>query len=150
FTNGTWKITAGGNGIDINADQLNFAAREVSGDTQISARIASLDGSASGQGGLMLRQSSDPGSPFFGVFIRKDHQLSMFYRENLNGPISSLGISHLTAPLPAYLQIRRVDDQFLAATSTDGVHYTGVPGSTIILTLATKVLGGLATHAGND
>jgi outer membrane protein assembly factor BamB len=150
FSNDTWKIKASGNGIDINTDQLNFAAQEVSGNTQISVRISSLEGSASGQAGLMIRQSGNPGSPFYGAFIRKDNQVALLYRENLNGPVSSLGTAHITASLPTYLQIRRVDDQFLAATSTDGVHYTALPGSAVTLTLTTKALGGLATHAGND
>ena len=150
LSNGTWKIVAGGNGMDINTDQLNFAAQEVSGDTQISVQLASLQGSSSGQAGLMIRQSPDPGSPFYGVFVHNDHKLTLHYRTTPNGPIASLGMPQPIGSSPLYLQIQRVDDQFVAATSTDGVHYSAVPGSALTLVMNTKALVGLTTNAGND
>jgi outer membrane protein assembly factor BamB len=151
LSNGIWKITAGGNGINIRLDQLNFAAQNVSGDTQISVKLASLDGSNPlAQAGLMIRQSADPGSPFYGVFVNKKRQLVLLYREMLNGPIGSLGMSQGSTLPPLYLQIQRVDDQFVAATSKDGVHYAAVPGSAFTLPLTTKALAGLVTSAGDD
>ena len=43
-----------------------------------------------------------------------------------------------------------MNDLFQAATSTDGVHYTLIPGSSTTLALTTSVLAGFASSAGSD
>ncbi len=148
---GNWKSVAGGFGVNVNTDQIHFVAQSVSGDTQISVKLTSLQGANPlAQAGLMMRQNADPGSPTYAVFVRKNNQLAVLYRTTFDGITSSLAFPTATASLPIYLEIQRVGDVFQAATSQDGVHYTLLPGSTITLAFTTKELAGLAVSAGND
>ena len=150
-SDGTWKSTAGGYGMNVNTDQLHFVTQNASGDTQLTVKLTSLQGASPlAQAGLMMRQSADPGSPTYGVFVRKDHHLVVLYRTTLDGVTSSLAFPTAITSLPLYLEIQRVNDVFQAATSTDGEHYTLVPGSTITLALTTNMLAGFAISAGND
>jgi outer membrane protein assembly factor BamB len=144
-------ITAGGYGLNINTDQIYFASQNVSGNTQITTRITSLQGASPlAQAGLMIRQDVDPGSPFYGVFVKKNHQLVILYRTTLSGTIASLAAPQTSTTLPIDLEIQRVGDLFQAATSTDGTHYTLIPGSSLTLALTTNALTGLASSAGDD
>jgi outer membrane protein assembly factor BamB len=147
----SWSVTAGGNGMGSTIDQLHFVERSVSSDTQISVEVTSLQGSNPlAQAGIMLRQSSDPGSPNYTVFVTRKHNVVVQYRQLSNAYTVSAAPPRMVVPLPVYLRIQRIDDRYQAATSTDGIHYTLVPGSTVTLAMPTTLMGGLATGAGND
>jgi len=48
------------------------------------------------------------------------------------------------AVLPQYIMIQRVGNLFSAGVSTDGVHFTLIPGSTATVSLGSAPLAGLA------
>ena len=147
---GIWTINAGGSGIGTSsADQFRFVSQAVSGDTQILARVTGLSNKATSQAGLMLRQTNDPGSPYFAVLTTAQNKLVVEYRTAFGGPIT-MPSTTTTHSLPLYLVIQRVGEVFQVGSSTDGVHYTLVPGSTIQMIMPTSILEGLAVsqHAG--
>ena len=53
----------------------------------------------------MIRQDANPGSPSYAVFIRKDHQIAVYYRVTLDGVIASLASPVTSSSLPLYLEI---------------------------------------------
>ena len=127
---GSWSVQAGGTGVGGNSDQFRFVSQNVSGDTQISAQVVSQQATNNpAQVGLMVRQSSDPTSPYYAVFLTKGVGVVVQYRSTFGGgTITDVQMAG-TAP-PLYLEIQRVGDQFQAATSNDGTNYTLLPGST--------------------
>jgi len=146
-----WKSTVGGYGMNVNTDQVHFISENANGDVQVMVKIDSLQGASNlAQAGLMIRQDANPGSPSYAVFIRKNHQIAVFYRLTLDGVIVSLAAPQTVSSLPLYLEIQRVNDLFQAAESTDGIHYTLIPGSSTMLALTTKTLAGFASSAGSD
>lgn len=147
----TWSVRAGGTGITDTSDQLRFVSRSVSGDMQISTKLVShaavgIGGPA--QVGLMVRQTSDPTSPYYGVFFTVHTGVVVQYRSSFGGEtIKDLQLTK--ASLPLYLKIERVDNQFQAGTSKDGINYTLVPGSTVNMVMPTPVNAGLAVSSNN-
>ncbi len=147
---GTWTVNAGGAGIGGTSDQFRFITQNASGDTQISAQVVSQQTtSGSAQAGLMVRQSSDPTSPYYAAFLTKNNGLVVQYRLAFGGTTATAA-QMATASPPLYLEIQRVGDQFQAATSNDGVTYTLVPGSTANVPMPAALLDGLAISSGTQ
>ncbi len=147
FTGSTWRIAGEGMGVADISDQFRFINQSVNGDTQIKAQVTLLTTNAPSRAGLMVRQNSDAGSPFYAAFLTSEDGLIVEYRNQFNGGVNSIG-SLSTVARPRYLEIQRAGDQFRAAVSTNGVTYTLVPGGTIEFVMPAKVLAGLAVASG--
>ncbi len=146
----TWSVNAGGAGIGGTSDQFRFITQNVSGNTQISAQVVSQQTtSGSAQAGLMVRQTNDPASPYYTVFLTKNNGLVAQYRLAFGGPTTTAA-QMTSASLPLYLEIQRVGDQFQAATSNDGVTYTLVSGSTVNIPIPASAMSGIAFSSGTQ
>ncbi len=146
---GTWSVQAGGAGIGGTSDQFRFIRQSVSGNEQISAQVVSQNApSGFSQAGLMTRQTMDPTSPYYAVFLTKGNGLIVQYRMAFGGGTTT-AVQLTTASSPLYIEIQRIGDQFTTATSSDGVSYTQVQGSTVIVPMPTAFLAGLATSSDN-
>ncbi|MBV9173686.1 MAG: PQQ-binding-like beta-propeller repeat protein, partial [Chloroflexi bacterium] len=144
---GTWNVTVGGSGIGGSSDQFRFVRQSVNGDSQISTRLVSQQGTpATGQAGVMVRQSDDPGAPYYAALLTPQHQLSVQYRSQFGGPTTVVAQVTASAP-PLYVEIQRRGDQFQAATSSDGTNYTLVPGTTVTLLVPASVTAGVAVSS---
>ncbi len=142
--NGVWTITSGGAGLANGSDQFRLASQNMTGDTQI---VAQMTGGPAALAGLMIRQSNDPGAPFYGIFTQPGGNLVVTYRTGFDGGITTA--NQLTGfTTPVFLTIIRSGDTFYAATSHDGTNYTLVPGSAALLSLPATTLVGLATASG--
>jgi hypothetical protein len=143
---GTWSEVGGGGDIWGTADAFHFVSQPLSGDGTVTARVTSQqDSDPSAKAGVMLRDSTEPGSAYYAVFVTPGHGLAVQWRASAGGS------SHqLLAPggVPLVLMVARYTSSgrpFLSTfTSTDGVTWRVVPGSTVPLSLARVVLGGLA------
>ena len=146
-----WRALAGGTGVTGTSDQFRFLSHNVSGDMQLSARVLSQEEAGPGgfaQAGLMARQTTDPASPYYAVFLTAHKGMVVQYRSEFGGDTVQ-DVQFPTAATPLYLGIKRSGEQFQAATSYDGIHYTLVPGSSVTLTMPSTVNVGLAVSSGD-
>ncbi|HEU5383638.1 MAG TPA: PQQ-binding-like beta-propeller repeat protein, partial [Ktedonobacteraceae bacterium] len=145
---GSWSVSAGGAGVGGASDQFRLLSQNLSGDTQITAQVATQQAtSATSQAGLMIRQTADPGSPYYALFVNPNNKLVVQYRTVFGGA-ATVANTVSTGGLPLYLEVQRIGDQFQAATSTDGTNYTLVPGTTATVVMPTAILAGLAVSSG--
>jgi outer membrane protein assembly factor BamB len=145
---GVFTVNAGGTDIFGTADQLHLAYQPVTGDTALSARLASQTNTSSwAKAGVMLRATTDPGSPYYAVFGTPGNGITVQWRKTQAATTSQVVI---TGTVPVYLKVGRVGSTFTAYRSPDGVTWTAVAGSSVTLTLPTTVLAGLAStsHSG--
>ena len=147
---GTWAVSAGGAGVHGASDSFRLMSEASSGDVQISARLTGQAGGSStgAEAGIMLRQNNDPGSPYYGIFVTPQG-LTVQYRHTFGGA-TTVANSVALSSLPVYLEIQRAGDVLQAATSTDGVTYTMVPGSTATVLMPYGSLAGLAVSSGQS
>jgi hypothetical protein len=143
---GAWTVTAGGAGLAGATDQFRFVAKTSAGNLQLSAQALSAQGSARAQMGLLVRQSADPGSPYYAVLVGPTGAITVQYRKSPGDATTALTSS--SSALPRYLEILRVNDLFQAATSTNGSTFVLIPGSSLQLILPTSVKAGLAVTSG--
>jgi regulation of enolase protein 1 (concanavalin A-like superfamily) len=137
----TWTVTADGSGITGTSDQFRLMSQPSAGDVQITARVPSA---TAAQAGIMLRQSNDPGSPYYGIFVTSAG-VRVQYRKSFGGATT---VANTVALSGRYLEIQRQGDSLIAATSADGVTFTAVPGSTATVLMPYASLAGLAASGG--
>jgi len=144
----TWSANAGGAGSGGTSDQFRFIEQNASGDTQISAQVVSQTATGgSAQAGLMVRQSSDPASPYYAIFLQPNNKLAVQYRQAFGGATTTVTQANPASP-PLYLEIQRVGDQFQAAISSDGATYTLVPGDSATIPMPAVTMEGVSLSSG--
>jgi galactose oxidase len=143
LTGGSWAILGGGNDIWGTADSFHFVSQTLAADGSMTARAVSLSSPSTWEkAGPMMRATTDPGSPYYGVFDTTGNGVAVQWRTAQGGTTSQIVIAATT---PVYLQIIRKGTTFTAATSSDGVTWTTVPGSAVTLAnLSGPLLRGLA------
>ncbi|GCE14975.1 outer membrane protein assembly factor BamB family protein [Tengunoibacter tsumagoiensis] len=146
-TGTTWNISAAGTGLQGTADHYRSITRTVVGDQQIAIQVLAQPQTANAQVGISIRQSTDPASSYYGAFVTPNNGLAIQYRAGYGGNTTLL--KQLTGlQLPIYLALQRKGDSLQAATSTDGINYTLVPGSTVTQVFPATTVTGVAVSSG--
>jgi hypothetical protein len=149
YSNGTWNETGGGGDIWGTADAFHFASQTLTGDGSVTADVtAQQDTSAFAKAGVMLRATTDPGSPYYAAFVTPGNGVAVQWRAAQAGTSSQVLVA---GTVPTYLMISRYTTTgstpvtyYSAFTSTNGTTWTVVPGSTQALSLPQPLLGGIA------
>jgi hypothetical protein len=160
FSNGTWSFQAGGPDIWDVYDFFHFVYQPLTADGTVSARVVSVGPAKTGsdiqweKAGVMLRQTTNPQSPYYGVFITPQHGVVVQWRSTQAGQTSSVAAAAPSPNYPVYLMVGRWKDPhpggatyYTAYTSTDNVKFTAVPGSTIAMNLPGTLLAGIAADS---
>jgi len=149
-TGPTWSVLGGGGDIWNTADQFHFVAAPMSADGTISAQVVSQSNtSAWAKAGVMMRASTDPGSPYYAVLVTPSNGIAVQWRSTQGGASSQQLVAGIA---PAWLRVARWTDTsaspaityYTAMTSSDGTTWTQVPGSTVALNLGASFLSGVA------
>ena len=152
---GTWTEVGGGGDIWGTSDSFHFAQQTVTGDGAVTAEVAAQQNTSPwAKAGVMLRATTDPGSPYYAAFVTPGNGVVVQWRSAQGGTSTQL---HTTGTVPVYLRVSRYTTTgtnpvtyFNAFTSPDGVNWTLVPGSTQALSLPQPLLGGLALTSHNQ
>jgi len=155
LSNGTLSAVGGGFDIFGTADSFYFVSQPLNGDGAVTTRVASVQPTDSDAlAGVMLRNSTDPGSPYYGAFITPGVGLVMQWRSTQGGPTTEYRLSGPAAPI--YLQVSRYtttgsapQTYFGLLTSSDGNTWTRVTRATVALNLSASLLGGVAVTSHN-
>lgn len=145
---GTWTITGGGTDITGTSDQFHFVSAPLVGDGSVSAEVTSqTDSSSNAKAGVMLRSSLDPAAPEYSVLVSPGAGVKVQVRSTQGGNTTKL--ANPTGTVPAYLEVTRSGSTFTASTSTDGVHWTVIPGSSVTVSLPSTLSAGLVVTSHN-
>ncbi|GHO87884.1 hypothetical protein [Dictyobacter formicarum] len=149
LSGGTWTIQGGGNDIWSGSDQFHFVWQSLAADGSASAHVLSQTVTNDwAKAGVMLRQSSDPGSAYYLVIVTPNHGINVQYRT-----AQGAGAQQLVAvagTVPAYLKVARSGTTYTAYTSSDGNSWTAISGSSITLNMSGSILAGLAVTSHNS
>src|SRR5579859_6803324 len=146
----TQKVQAGGTGISETSDQFHFISQQMMGNAQVTVKVSTPNSVGVGgisQQGLMLRQNTLPGSPYYAVLFTAQTGVVVQYRSHFDGQTIK-NIPLRLNKMPLYLRIERIGDHFHAFTSQDCINYTLVPGGDVIMVMPDSVNAGLAVSSG--
>ncbi|MEY9967468.1 outer membrane protein assembly factor BamB [Streptacidiphilus sp. MAP12-16] len=154
-TGGTaqWKTVTGGPGISAagtpkgSADAFRLLSRPTAGDAQVTAQLTAQPSGGSSLTGVMIRQNSDPGSPYYALLEGPYHNIKVMYRRAFGGATSVVYNSPGPA-LPVYLTVQRTGDLLQAAISSNGTGFTLLPGTSTSIALPYTSLAGVAANSG--
>jgi hypothetical protein len=145
---GTWTIKAGGADITGTSDQFRFVSQTLSGDGNVSAHvITQTNSSSNAKAGVMVRASTDPGSPYYAVLVSPGAGIKVQERSTPGGNTTKL--ANPTGTVPTYLEVTRSGNSFTASTSVDGSTWTPIAGSTFAMAPGPTLLAGLAVTSHN-
>src|SRR5437588_4965142 len=97
--------------------------QSLAADGSVSAHIISQTNTSSwAKAGVMLRQSTDPGSPYYAVLVTPGNGIVVQYRSTQGG--NGVQLAGITGTVPAYLRVARSGSTYSTYTSTDGQTWT--------------------------
>ncbi|UCG60007.1 MAG: LamG domain-containing protein [Phycisphaerales bacterium] len=119
---GTYTMSAAGTDIIGAADEFRFAYKMLSGDGSIEAQVLSVeDVNPWTKAGVMIRQSTDPGSKFAALYITPGNGCRFQIRDLPAGDASSdTPVTQLAdIEAPHWIKIERTGTEFRAYDSND-------------------------------
>jgi hypothetical protein len=143
LSNGIWTVAGDGTDIGGTADQFHFVWQSLVSDGSISAQVLSqTNTNVSARAGVMLRQSTDASAPFYAVVVTPGKGIYVLKRATQGGGVST--VVNLAGTVPVYLQVQRSGTTYTAFTSSDGVTWTPIAGSSVTLGPTGTWLAGMA------
>jgi subtilisin family serine protease/regulation of enolase protein 1 (concanavalin A-like superfamily) len=143
---GVFTVAGSGQDIWYGSDQFHYAYQALSGDGQITARVTTeTDTNVWAKVGVMIRESTDPGSPYAFMLVTPERGVASQHR--LAPAINATGPTVSGIAAPVWLRVARSGDDFTASWSSDGASWSVV--DTVTIPMAPSVLIGLAvtSHA---
>ena len=131
-----------------------MVSQTLSADGTVTAQVTTQQNTSPwAKAGPMIRATTDPGSPYYGVFLTPGNGIDVQWRAAQGGTSSQLLVPGVA---PAYLMVGRYtttgsnpQNYYTAYISTDGTTWTAIPGSTQALGFNGPALAGFAitSHA---
>ena len=135
-------------------DQFHYVYQPLTSDKTLSAKFLGFGAGApaNAQAGLMMRASSDPGSPYYSILAYANGTGVVQWRVNPNMTARFAYVKLPALGPNTFLQIVRYTDPtagttYSAATSTDGVNWTPVQSTTAAINMGSSPTLGLAASA---
>lgn len=148
LSNGGMTISGAGSDIFGTSDQFHYVWQALAGDGSVSARVVTeTNTNAWAKTGVMMRQSTDAQAPYYYLLLSASNVISVQYRTSY-GAVAIDRYKASAAP-PAYLRITRSGNVYTAYTSSDGVSWNAIAGSSVTMTMTSPVLAGLAVTSHN-
>jgi regulation of enolase protein 1 (concanavalin A-like superfamily) len=142
---GTFDVTGSGADIWGTADAFHYAWHLMNGDGTITARVVNVDDVSQWvKGGVMIRDSFDPGSPQAFVLVSHSKGVAFQRREVAGGESVSTAGSASTSP--HWVKLTRSGDTFTAYESADGSNWTDIGADTIHMAQAIYIGLAVTSH----
>ncbi|HYM83183.1 MAG TPA: cellulase family glycosylhydrolase [Candidatus Dormibacteraeota bacterium] len=130
LVNGVWTITGAGRDIGSTADGFHFVWQSLPGDGAISVDVSSQTAANSrARAGVMLRTSTDPGSPFVAIVVTTQRGVFVLDRIKQGGSVAQA--ASLPGVAPASLRIARTGSTITTFTSSNGASWSPVPNGSV-------------------
>jgi hypothetical protein len=147
-------LTMSGIGTDIwaTADQFRFAAKKLTGNGAIVAKVESLDNTDPwAKAGVMIRDTLDPGARFAAVYATTGNGVRYQARLLNAGTATSdttlaanLLTDEIAQKIPVWIKMERVGSNFNGYYSTDGTKWTAMPWNPQTIAMGNTAYIGLA------
>lgn len=148
FADKTFTVTASGDDIFGQADAFHFVYQPLHGDGQIVVRVVSYQRKDMWtKVGVMVRETTDPGSKFADVLVTPDNGAEAQWRTNTNGDTQTT--DQVPSPAPFWLKMVRAGDTLTSYVSKDGEAWQQ-RGQAIVPLASDALIGVCVTSHKND
>ncbi len=141
---GTYTVNGGGADIWGTADAFHYVWQSLSGDGEVTARVASVENTnAWAKAGVMIRESLTAGSKQGMIIISPSSGVSFQRRTATGGSSTSTTTAGITAP--RWVRINRTGNTLATSYSSNGTSWTTLGSDTV--TMAANIQIGLAVSS---
>jgi regulation of enolase protein 1 (concanavalin A-like superfamily) len=145
YAQGTYTVTGSGADIGGTADQFRYVYQPLSGDVDVSVRVASLQGvNKWTKAGVMVRESLDANARYALALISAGHGYTFQWRLDIGGLTNS--DSGPKGSAPTWVRLVRTGFRFEAFSSTDGTSWSSMGVETVPMTDPVYVGIGVTSH----
>ena len=145
---GTWTVQGGGGDIWGTSDQFHLVSQALAGDGPVTARVTAQSATDPwAKAGVMLRQTTDAASAYYAVEVTPGNGLVVQYRPSAGAGAAMA--AQLAGATPVYVRATRAGSTFTASTSSDGLTWTPVAGSSVTMSVSGAMQAGLAITSHN-
>jgi hypothetical protein len=111
----------------------------------VTAQVSTITaGDPWAKAGVMVRATTDPGSPYYAVYVTEGN--GVVVQERTAQGVAAVQVASTTGVAPEYVEVTRTGTVYAAATSSDGTTWTPVPGSVAtVANLTGSLLAGAAS-----
>ncbi len=148
YANGIWTVSGGGSDIWGTGDQFNFLYQNTTNDVIVAKVTAVQNTDPWAKAGVMMRDDTTAGAMFANVVITPGSGVNFQWRNSTDGECGYSQVNNVTAP--TWVKLVRINTQFSAYYSADGVSWTPLGGSQTITMNSTLPLVGLCVTAHNN
>jgi fibronectin type 3 domain-containing protein len=149
FDGNAWSIDGGGSDIYNAFDQFSYVNTNATGDSTITATVDSqADTDPNAKSGVMFRDSTAAGGAFIDLQV-SPNGVSLEWR-SVDGQGAQVTSVLPTTTLPITLELDRQGNNFTAFYSLNGLSWTAVTQSPVVLTMPSTILAGLAVTSHNN
>jgi hypothetical protein len=145
------NITMSGGGADIwyAADEFRFAYKRLNGNGTIVGKVESLDNTDPwAKGGVMIRESLEPGSRFAAVYATPGngvrYQARLLTAADATSDTAVATAEQMALQTPVWIKLERSGSSFSCFYSTDGVKWTAMSWNPQTVNMTGTVYIGLA------
>jgi hypothetical protein len=128
YTNGSLVMTSFGGGIGDASDSFHFVYKKMRANGTIVTKVGALEW-ANGLGGIMMRETLDPGAKFASILINANKSINTVWRSVVGA--YAYGVNSPNIPAPYWVKLVRLGDVFTSFISPDGSTWTQTQSSTI-------------------
>jgi hypothetical protein len=151
---GVITMSAGGTDIWNTADEFRFAFKRLTGNGTIIAKVESVGNTDPwAKGGVMIRESLDPGSRFAAVYATPGNGVRYQARLLTAGAATSdttvATAEQMALKIPVWIKIERTGTTLSCYYSTDGVKWTSMSWNPQTIAMTGTVYIGLAVTSHN-
>ena len=127
YADGTFTVRGAGVDLNVNSQGMTgqFVRQRITGDCELTARLASRSGATADRVGLLMAKSLSPFDQAAGVVVTAGATAQLMLRPTVAGASAFTGTT--AVQLPLLLRLKRTGTAFAAAVSTDdGVTWTAL------------------------
>lgn len=121
-----WQVEGVGNGMGGSADNIHQEKKAVTGDFTAVVKVVSLAGNSTERAGLAVRESTAAGARMAALSIASSGNVSSLGRTTVSGNATTPVSGGQLSLGSAWLLIRRVGDELITASGSDGTNFTEV------------------------
>jgi hypothetical protein len=147
-SSGAWTVAGGGAGLSGTSDQFHLVSQPVAAGVGVGAEVTALSGGSGARAGVVERASGAANAAGYAALVTPSGGVVVQERATTGGPTTT--VATLAGTLPQAVWVSDSGGALTTYTSSDGITFSPLSGSTVNLSLGSGPVAGVAVTSGSS